>query len=542
MQDFFDHDQGATHTGGRSVLSRKGMVATSHHLASQAGLEILQKGGNAFDAAIATAAALTVLEPTGNGLGSDAFAILWPASSTKPVAINSSGPSPASISIESVKKRGHHETMPHLGVLPITVPGAPAAWAEITRKYGKLTLLQNLEAAIRYAEQGYAVTPRIASDWESYFNVLKPFEKRPEHQGWFQTFAPNGVPPKTGETFRSGDHAETLREIGRTDAESFYRGELAEKISRFVQQNNGHLSSQDLANYRPEWVDPISVSYRGYDVWELPPNGQGLVALLALSICNGYQIKNDVASLHTQIEAMKLALTDGKAYITDPSFMDPTIRSHLLSPEYAQERRKEINPAAANPSPSAYLPQKSGTVYLAAADEEGNLISYIQSNYEGFGSGVVVPGTGIALQNRGHDFRLDPNHPNALAPKKRSYHTIIPGFLSHNGRPLGPFGVMGGYMQPQGHLQVITQTIDGRLSPQAALEVARWRWSLDGRTIFVEEGFAKEKIEELRGLGHEVIVSKSNRGFGLGQIIWRTHNGLLVGGSDSRADGSVAAW
>lgn len=519
------------------VFSRKGMVATSQPLAAQAGIEILKKGGNAIDAAIATAAALTVVEPTSNGLGSDCFALVW--TKGKLYGLNGSGPAPKSISIDKVKERGH-EKMPAHGWIPVTVPGAPSAWAELSKRFGKLPLKELLKPAIEYAEEGYPLTPILGKNWAICYEEYKEKLKGEEFIPWFETFAPKGRAPKIGEMWSSPDHARTLRSIAETGGESYYRGEIAEKIAAFSKKHGGFLTEEDLAGYKAEWVDPIKMSYRGYDIWEIPPNGQGLVVLLALNIAKGFEFpaKDTVETYHKQIEAMKLAYTDGKAYITDPKEMEASVEE-LLSERYGERRRGEIGEEAIMPEP--YDLSESGTVYLAAADEEGNMVSFIQSNYMDFGSGIVVPETGIALQNRGHDFSLDPSHPNALKPGKKTYHTIIPGFLTKGNEPVGPFGVMGGYMQPQGQFQVMMNTIDFCLNPQAALDAPRWQW-IGGKKILVEPHFPISVAQALARKGHEVEYALDTGTFGRGQIIWRNpETGVLVGGTEPRTDGSIAA-
>lgn len=521
-----------------TVFSKKGMVATSQPLAASAGLEILQKGGNAIDAAIATAAALTVVEPTSNGIGGDAFALVWVKD--KLHGLNASGPSPASLTPEAVKALGY-DNIPKYGMLPITVPGAPAAWAELSRKFGKLSLKEVLIPAIRYAEEGFPLTPILGKYWKSAYEKFKEEFTTEEFNGWFETFAPNGRAPEIGETWSSPGHAKTLREIADTNARSFYEGEIADKIDDFMKKHGGFLSKEDLASYEPEWVEPISVNYKGYDVWEIPPNGHGMVTLMALNI---YRKLNkpeweSVETIHQQIESMKLAFTDGKAFITEESDM-PVDVEHLLSDEYAEKRVELIEDQAIEPS--VYELPKGGTVYLATADEEGNMVSFIQSNYMGFGSGVVVPGTGIGLQNRGHDFSLDENHPNYLKPGKRTYHTIIPGFLTKDDKAVGPFGVMGGYMQPQGHFQVVINTVDFLLNPQATLDVPRWQWT-DSKNVIVEPEFPNHLVQALIRKGHNITVSPDGGSFGRGQIIWRNpETGVLQGGTESRTDGAIAVW
>jgi gamma-glutamyltranspeptidase / glutathione hydrolase len=521
-----------------TVYAKKGMVATSQPLAAQAGLDILKKGGNAVDAAIATAACLTVVEPTSNGIGGDAFALVW--TKGKLHGLNASGPAPKGISIEEVKKAGH-DKMPKFGWFPVTVPGAPAAWAELSSRFGKLSLKEVLQPAISYAEDGYPLTPILGKYWKRAYETYKRELKGAAFESWFQTFAPDGRAPEVGEVWRSPDHAQTLRDIAETNAESFYRGALAQKIGEASESQGGFLRSEDLASFYPEWVEPIKVNYRGYDVWEIPPNGQGIVALMALNTLKGFDFteKESAETYHKQIEAIKLAFMDAKKYVTDRSRMSVTVEG-LLSEAYAKKRRELIEAEALQPEPG--VPPSGGTVYLATADDEGNMVSFIQSNYMGFGSGVVVPGTGIGLQNRGHDFSLDPDHDNALEPGKKTYHTIIPGFLTKDGEAVGPFGVMGGYMQPQGHVQVVMNTVDFHLNPQSALDAPRWQW-MEDKKVLVERSLPAHIADELARRGHDVQVALDSGNFGRGQIIWRDpETGVLAGGTEGRTDGTIAAW
>lgn len=520
------------------AYARNGMVATSQPLAAQAGLEILKKGGNAVDAAIATAACLTVVEPTSNGIGGDAFALIWMKGELH--GLNASGYAPYEMSIEAVKARGYEEIPTH-GFIPVTIPGAPSAWAACSKRFGKLPLTEVLKPAIQYAEEGFPLSPVLARFWNKAYNVFKERHTDDAFKAWFETFAPKGRAPKAGEIWSSKDHANTLRLIAETDGDAFYRGELAEKIDAFSKQNDGFIKGVDLADYHPEWVKPISVNYRGYDVWEIPPNGQGLITLMALNLLKGWSFeeKESLDTYHKQIEALKLAFSDGKKYITEHSEMKYAVED-LLSDAYADSRRHVIEPHAK--VPVAGEPPKGGTVYLATADAEGNMVSFIQSNYMGFGSGLVVPGTGIALQNRGHNFSMDPEHHNCLAPRKRPFHTIIPGFLTKDDQAVGPFGVMGGFMQPQGHLQVIMNTIDFNLHPQAALDAPRWQWIKD-KTVGVEPSFPHHIAQALAEKGHDIRIALEPNSFGRGQIIWRDpETGVLVGGTESRTDGTVAAW
>ncbi len=527
-----------------TVFAKNGIVATSQPLAAQVGIEIMRHGGNAIDAAIATAAALTVVEPTGNGIGGDSFALIWTKGELH--GLNASGPSAKSITAEKVKALGH-DKMPVYGAVPVTVPGTPASWAEVSRKFGKLSLRETLQPAIQLAEEGFPLTPILGKYWRIAYDKFKTMsDNSPEEEkmfaAWFETFAPDGRPPEIGEIWSAPGHADTLRQIAETDGRAFYEGPLAEKIAATVKEHGGFLTAQDLADYQVEWVEPVSTNYRGYDVWEIPPNGQGMVALMAMNIhtADGYKpVYGEVETLHRQIEAMKLAFTDGKAFITEEAEM-PVKVEELLSEEYAEERARQIGEKAMLPEP--YDPVKGGTVYLATADSEGNMVSFIQSNYMGFGSGVVVPGTGIALQNRGADFSLDPEHANYLQPGKKTFHTIIPGFLTKDGEAVGPFGVMGGFMQPQGHFQVVSNTVDFGLNPQAALDQPRWQWT-GGKTVHVEPDFPNHLAQALQRKGHDIHIMTDSGSFGRGQIIWRDpETGVLQSGTESRTDGAIAVW
>jgi gamma-glutamyltranspeptidase / glutathione hydrolase len=519
------------------TFATKGMVATSQPLAAQAGLDILKKGGNAIDAAIATAACLTVVEPTMNGIGGDAFALIW--SEGKLHGLNSSGTAPRALSGQALLKQGYKE-IPKFGWTTVTVPGAPAAWAELSERFGKLPLTEVLKPAIEYAQNGYSVSTVVGKLWKTAFANYTKLLTEPQYQYWFQTYAPNGRAPMIGEIWRSQAHAQTLQLISETKARSFYEGEIAEKIVDFSNRYGGYLSMDDLRTFKPSWVEPIKVNYRGYDVWEIPPNGHGIVALMALNILKGFEFtaKDSPETYHKQIEALKLAYSDGKHYVADPRAMNVSV-ADLLSEGYAAERRKLIGKEALQPMPGT--PKSGGTVYLATADGEGNMVSMIQSNYNGFGSGLVVPETGISLHNRGNNFSLDPTHPNFLEPGKRPYHTIIPGFLTKDNNPIGPFGVMGGFMQPQGHVQVIMNTIDFNLNPQAALDAPRWLW-VEGKKVQVEPKLPEYLAQSLVRMGHDIDVSLDQGVFGRGQIIWRGENGVLAGGSEPRTDGIAAAW
>ncbi|HAQ40226.1 MAG TPA: gamma-glutamyltransferase [Clostridiales bacterium] len=518
------------------VYGHKGMVATSQPLASQAGLEILKSGGNAVDAAIATAACLTVVEPTSNGLGSDAFALVW--INDKLHGLNASGYSPYSISIEKLKERGCNE-IPKYGVIPVMVPGAPAAWVELSEKFGKLSLEEVLKPAINYARNGFTVSVNVKQSWDAAYKIYKK-EHGEEFKYWFDTFTKDDRTPEFGELWKLPHHGDTLESIAKTHGESYYKGHIADKIDAFFKKYNGYLSKEDLKEYRPEWVNPISVNYRGYDVCEIPPNSQGLVALMALNILKGFDFinKDDADTYHKQIEAMKLAFADGIKYITDETQMKAEV-DKLLSYSYGSERRNLINDEAL--IPEAGNPFSGGTVYLCTADGDGNMVSYIQSNYMGFGSGIVIPETGIALHNRLHNFSYDTNHENCLMPHKKTYHTIIPGFLMRDGKAVGPFGVMGAFMQPQGHVQVLSNLIDFHMNPQEALDAPRWQWIKDKR-IEVEPAVPLHIINELQKRGHEVKMQPNPGTFGRGQMILRTEEGTLCGGTEPRTDGHIAVW
>lgn len=520
-----------------TIYAKNGMVATSQPLASQAGLDILKKGGNAIDAAIATAICLTVVEPTSNGIGGDAFAIVW--YNNKLHGLNASGYSPKNINADKIKQLGFSKIPKH-GWIPVTVPGIPSAWYELSKKFGILDYEELFEPAIKYAEEGYPVSPELGKNWESAFKFYKNNFKEEEFINWFKTFAPEGRSPNIGELFKLENHAKTLKEIAETNSRSFYKGNIANKIDNFSKKTGGFISFEDLENYEPEWVDPININYRGYSVWELPPNGQGIITLLALNILNNFDLieKDSIETYHLCIEALKLSFIDGKKYITDPKKMKIKIND-LLSLEYAKERASLIQKNALLPQPG--IPNKGGTVYLATADNWGNMVSYIQSNYMGFGSGIIIPDTGISLQNRGHSFSLDEREINYLEPRKRSYHTIIPGFLTKNNKAIGPFGVMGGFMQPQGHLQVLVNTLDFLLNPQASLDSPRWQW-VEGKTILVEKNIPEHILQGLSRKGHDIKIELNKSNFGRGQIIWKLENNVYAGGTESRTDGKISCW
>ena len=430
--------------------------------------------------------------------------------------------------------------MPIYGWIPMTVPGTPKGWVELNKRFGKRSLSENLRYAVSYAREGYAVSPVVSAAWQSAYDSYSTQLKGEVFKGWFDTFAPKKRAPLPGEVCYLKDHADTLEVIGKTDAKDFYTGSIAHKIHAFSKETGGYLQKEDLESYEAEWVDPVSSHYKGYDVWEIPPNGHGIVALMALNMVKGFDFKDkdDIDTIHRQIEAMKLAYADAARYIGDPSHMTVTTKD-LLSEAYSKKRSRLIGDMAL--TPGCGKPAAGGTVYLATADGDGNMVSLIQSNYKGFGSGIVVPGTGIALHDRGSNFVLEEGHPNCLAPGKRPYHTIIPGFLTKDNQAIGPFGVMGGFMQPQGHMQVIMNTVDFMLNPQQALDAPRWRW-IEGKKIELEPGIPSRIAVQLAQRGHEVTVQRDPAGFGRGQIIWKTKEGSLCGGTEPRTDGAVVAW
>lgn len=524
------------------IYAKGGMVNCSSPQAAAAGLEVLRKGGNAMDAAVAAAAALTVVEPTANGIGSDAFALVWSEKDQKLYGLNSSGPAPMAASIETIKADGKDVDgkMPTYGWGPVTVPGAPMAWAELNRRFGRLTLSEDVAPAVAYAREGYPCSPNLALMWKRAYDKFLKTCTGPEFDEWYKTFTPESRAYEAGDLICLPNHADTLEAIGATDAAAFYTGELARAIDASSRAHGGYLRYEDLAAYQARWVEPISVDYRGYQVCEIPPNGQGIVALMALNILKEFDFteKDCAQTYHRQLEAIKMAFADAFHYVTDLAHMELDYH-RLLDPAYGAQRAKEIGETAQVYSHA--IPPKSGTVYLCCADGEGNMVSFIQSNYMGFGSGIVVEDTGISLQNRGHDFSLDPADANCLQPGKLSYHTIIPGFLMKDGKPVGPFGVMGGYMQPQGHVQVVMNYVDFHLDPQQALDAPRWQWMREG-SVTVESRFDMEIARQLQHMGHDVRAELMTPSFGRGQMIVRLDNGVLVGGTESRTDSNIACF
>jgi gamma-glutamyltranspeptidase/glutathione hydrolase len=484
------------------------------------------------DAAIASAIALTVVEPTSNGIGSDAFALVWDG---KLHGLNASGKSPENLTLNHFAGMNQ---VPTLGWLTVTVPGAVSAWRSLWERWGKLPFEQLFAPAIRYAESGFPVSPVTAQAWKRAADIYLPLPGA-EFQPIKEVFFPRDQAPAAGEVWGSQVHAKTLRAIASTGGESFYRGELAEQIAAFAAETGGLLTPADLAAHQAEWVEPISTNYRDLTVWELPPNTQGIAALMALNILEGYELsrypRESVQSYHLQIEAMKLAFADVHRHVADSRFLNVSVEQ-LLDKAYAAQRRQLIGSQAISLAQPG-LP-KGGTVYLAAADGE-MMVSFIQSNYMGFGSGILIPGTGIALQNRGAGFTLEAGHPNQVEPAKRPFHTIIPSFLTQDNQPLGPFGVMGGPMQPQGHLQVVVNLADYGMNPQAALDAPRWQF-ISGNTVLVEQAVPPSVVSALAEHRHDVQLSADVGKFGKGQIVLR-QEGVLVAASEPRADGLALA-
>lgn len=529
-----------------AVLATGGVVATSQPLAAQAGIGVLADGGSAIDASIATAAALTVLEPCSNGLGGDAFALVHDGDQLH--GINGSGRWPMANEAQEHRDAGK-TSVPLWGWPGVTVPGAVDMWAELHARFGKLPMDRLLAPAIRYAEHGFPISPVAAIQWE-HAHRRYPGLGLDGTDDWATVFAPEGAAPDAGDLWASPGHARGLKALATRGLRDFYEGEIAEAITNYAAATGGRLSADDLASHKSEWVDPISVPYGDYEVWEIPPNGQGIAALLALGIASNTDAAKhpqlDPASWHLHIEAMKLAFADSDRYVGDQQHSTLPV-TELLDPAYLAGRAAMITDTAGQPIHGE--PQRGGTVYLCAADADGQMVSFIQSNYHGFGSGVVVPSHGISLQNRGAGFTLEEGHPNEAAPGKRPRHTIIPGFLTRGGRAIGPFGVMGGEMQPQGHLQVVSGMIDHGLNPQAALDAPRWQidrtpgpdrnWPDRNWRVRVERETPPEIVAALESRGHHVVIEPTRLPMGRGQIIWRNDNGVYAAGSEPRADGAA---
>jgi gamma-glutamyltranspeptidase/glutathione hydrolase len=534
------------------VIAMQGMAATSHPLVSQVALDVLKRGGTAVDAAIAANAAIGLMEPTGNGIGGDLFAIVWDAKTKKLYGLNGSGRSPKSLTLDRLKaeldKLGT-KTIPPRGPLPVSVPGTVDAWFELHAKFGKLPMKELLQPAIAYSRNGFPVTEIIAEGWAANARVLA------QYPGFKETFMPNGRAPLKGEIFRNPLLANTLTAIAEGGRDAFYKGDIAQRIEIYMRAQGGYLTAADFAAHRSEWVDPVSTNYRGYDVWELPPNTQGVAALQMLNILEAYDLKalgfGSAEYLHLFVEAKKLAFEDRARFYADPEFAKIPLQA-LVSKEYAAKRRKLITQKAAAQYPvDTKALDQSDTIYMTVADAAGNMVSLIQSNYRGMGSGMTPTGCGFILQDRGELFTLTKGHPNVYAPGKRPFHTIIPAFVTKDGKPWASFGVMGGAMQPQGHVQVLVNLIDFGMNLQEAGDVPRVRHDgsseptgeqmRDGGLVVLENGYSPAVVKALEARGHKVKVANDGD-FGGYQAILRNAEGVYFGASESRKDGAAQGF
>jgi len=547
---------GESFVTGSEVIGQRGMVATSHALSTQVGLDVLKRGGNAIDAAIAANAAIGLMEPTGNGIGGDLFAIIWHAESEQLYAINASGRSPRDLSydelVEILDEKGE-DSIPAYDLLSVSVPGAIDGWFELHDKFGSLSMDQILAEPIYYAEEGFPVTETISMYWQRAASFLK------DQPGAFEeTFTIDGRGPEKGEIFKNPDLGNTFRLLAEQGRDAFYRGEIAEKIDAWMQEEGGYLRYEDFDQHRSEWIDPISVNYRGYDIYQIGGNNQGTAVLQMLTILEGYDLKSkgfgSEETLHLMTEAKKLAYEDRAKLYTDPDYYDqPTDR--LLSKEYAAERRELIGDRAMNDVTTGVDVMEDGdTIYLTTADKDGNMVSLIQSNFRGMGTGFVVPGTGFSFQNRGELFSLDVDHPNVYAPNKRPFHTIIPGFAMKDGKPWFSFGNMGGAYQPVGHVSVLTNVIDFGMNIQEAGDAFRWMHNgsteptdgadaslTDGGILHLESGVDYNVVRGLRDRGHTVRIGESFFGRYQG-ILYNHEQGVYYGASESRFDGQAAGY
>jgi len=541
-----DRINGKSFATRSEVIAKNGMVATSHPLVTQIGLEILKNGGNAIDAAIAANAALGLMEPTGSGIGGDLFAIIWSAKDKKLYGLNASGRSPEKLTLQYFKDQ-NMTSIPAYGPLPVSVPGCVDGWFEMHKKFGSMKMSEILAPAIKYANEGFPVTELIG-----YYLTLSSsrFKKYPNFS---ETFMPNGSPLTKGTIFKNPYLANTYQKIAKGGKDAFYKGETAKTIVNFIQSQGGFLSEKDLANHTSEWVEPVSTNYRGYDVWELPPNGQGIAALQILNIMEGYNVREmgfgSSEYIHYFTEAKKLAFEDRAKYYADPDFNKLPV-NQLISKKYATERRSLISERAARSySPGAL--EDGDTVYLTVADKDGNMVSLIQSNYRGMGSGMVPPGLGFMLQDRGELFSLEEGHFNVIEPNKRPFHTIIPAFITKNGEPWISFGLMGGAMQPQGHAQIVINLIDFGMNLQEAGDAPRIQHNgsteptggemTDGGQIVLESGFDYEAIRSLMSKGHNIGFELGSYG-GYQAIMYDKENGVYYGASESRKDGQAAGY
>lgn len=529
------------------VITRNGMAATSQPLATQAALDILKKGGNAIDAAIAANAVLGVVEPTGSGIGGDLFAIIWSAEKNKLYGLNASGKSPRSLKLEYFKDNGF-EFIPPYGPLPVSVPGCVDGWYEMHDMFGRLPMKDLLQPAISYAREGFPVTEVIAYHLELGTTTLQDFPNIKE------VYMPKGKAPAKGEVFKNPLLANTLEKIAKGGRNEFYRGSIARDIDAFMKKQGGFLTYDDLSRHHSEWVEPVSTTYRGYEVWELPPNGQGIAALQILNILEGFDIAamgfGSAAYIHTFTEAKKLAFEDRAKYYSDPVFALTPV-AQLISKKYAAERRKLINPEKAAKIYESGRIEAGNTIYLTVSDKFGNMVSLIQSNYRGMGSGMCPTGLGFVLQDRGEMFTLEEGHNNMYAPGKRPFHTIIPAFITKSGKPWISFGVMGGDMQPQGHAQVVVNLIDFKMNLQEAGDAPRihhigsseptGQRMTDGGILLLESGFRTEVIQNLMSKGHTIQWDLGGYG-GYQAIMWDDKNKVWFGASESRKDGMAAGY
>jgi gamma-glutamyltranspeptidase / glutathione hydrolase len=528
------------YTSTRIPVFARNVVSTSHPLATQAGLRMMVKGGNAVDAAIAAAAVMTIVEPVSNGLGSDSFCILWDGN--KLHGLNASGRAPQSWTPDYFKRKYGDSTTapPKRGLDSVTVPGAVSSWVTMSERFGKLPFADLLEPAIDIAERGYLLSPVVQQKWSAAREELQ------SQPGFSSAFLPRGRAPQVGELFKFKAAAKGLRAIAASNGAAYYGGEIAHALEKFSAKNGGSLTAKDFENYRPEWVQPIAKNYRGYTVHEIPPNGQGIAALIALGILDKFDVASlpvdGVDSQHLQIEAMKLAFADVYRYVAEPSAMEVTVEQ-MLDDAYLASRAKLIDMKKAQDF-GAGNPVKGGTIYLTAADENGMMVSFIQSNYMGFGSGCVEPEFGISLQNRGHGFSVNAGI-NQVAPGKRPFHTIIPAFVTKDGQPVMSYGVMGANMQPQGHMQTLVRMLDYGQSPQAACDAPRWRYN-EGFEINVEAAMNQATVQGLAERGHRMeVINDSYQDFGSGQFIWRAGDPKVEGyvaASDSRRDGQASGF
>jgi gamma-glutamyltranspeptidase/glutathione hydrolase len=542
-----DRSVGSSHATRSEVIAQHGMAATSHPLATQVALDILKKGGNAIDAAIAANSCLGLMEPTGNGIGGDLFAIVWDAESGKLHGLNASGRSPYDLTREYFIENGY-TSIPPRGPLPVSVPGCVDGWFELHEKFGSMEMNEILSPAINYSRNGFPLTEIIAYGWKLNARVLKDFP------GFKETFMPGGKVPEKGEIFKNPDLANTLEIIAKKGRDGFYRGDVAKTMVKYIEEQGGFLSMKDLKDHTSEWVEPVSTNYRGYDVWELPPNGQGIAALQILNILELYDIKSmgfgSEEYMHLFTEAKKLAYEDRARFYADMDFNDIPV-DYLISKEYAKERAKLINSNRAARSYPAGKLKDGDTIYLTVADEDGNMISLIQSNFRGMGSGMTPPGLGFILQDRGELFTLEEGHFNSYEPHKRPFHTIIPSFVTKDGKPVMSFGVMGGAMQPQGHVQIIVNMLDFGMNLQEAGDAPRMQHlgssqptgsqMDDGGILYLESGFDYEQVRELVRKGHDIQKAIGIFG-GYQAIMWDEANGVYYGASESRKDGHAAGY